>query len=172
LTAFPAGEGFQGQPAWEASPQGISAGGYGLSIRTEDIAKFGQLYLQKGKWQGQQLVAASWVEEATARQTANGSNPTSDWDQGYGYQFWRCRHGAYRGDGAFGQYCVVLPEQESTPKKRAPGGHDRLEAFYPIGVTPHGANGGRAVSGREGKALSGKRCHRKAVSYLFLRKQT
>jgi hypothetical protein len=53
------------------------------------------------------------VEEATARQTSNGSNPTSDWDQGYGYQFWRCRHGVYRGDGAFGQYCIVLPEQDA-----------------------------------------------------------
>ena len=46
-------------------------------------------------------------------QTSNGSNPKSDWDQGYGYQFWRCRHGAYRGDGAFGQYCVVMPEQDA-----------------------------------------------------------
>ena len=101
------------QPTWETSPQGISTGGYGLSIRTEDIAKFGQLYLQKGKWQGKQLVPASWVEAATARQTSNGSNPNSDWDQGYGYQFWRCRHGAYRGDGAFGQYCIVLPEQDA-----------------------------------------------------------
>ena len=56
---------------------------------------------------------AAWVAAATARQTSNGSNPTSDWDQGYGYQFWRCRHGAYRGDGAFGQYCIVLPEQDA-----------------------------------------------------------
>ena len=55
----------------------------------------------------------AWVEAATARQTSNGSNPKSDWDQGYGYQFWRCRHGAYRGDGAFGQYCIVLPEQDA-----------------------------------------------------------
>lgn len=100
-------------PTWEESPQGISTGGYGLSIRTEDIAKFGQLYLQKGKWDGKQLVPAAWVEAATARQTSNGSNPESDWDQGYGYQFWRCRHEAYRGDGAFGQYCVVLPEQDA-----------------------------------------------------------
>ncbi len=100
-------------PTWETSPQGISAGGYGLSIRTEDIARFGQLYLQKGKWQGKQLVPESWVAEATTRQVANGSNPKSDWDQGYGYQFWRCRHGAYRGDGAFGQYCIVLPEQDA-----------------------------------------------------------
>jgi CubicO group peptidase (beta-lactamase class C family) len=101
------------KPTWEASPQGISAGGYGLSVRTEDIAKFGQLYLQKGKWNGKQLVPEAWVEAATARQTSNGSNPKSDWDQGYGYQFWRCRHGAYRGDGAFGQYCIVLPEQDA-----------------------------------------------------------
>src|SRR4029079_19085331 len=98
---------------WETSPQGISTGGYGLSIRTEDIAKFGQLYLQKGKWNGKQLVPESWIAMATARQTSNGSNPQSDWDQGYGYQFWRCRHGAYRGDGAFGQYCIVLPEQDA-----------------------------------------------------------
>src|SRR5262249_45377290 len=72
-----------------------------------------QLYLQKGKWNGQQLVPAAWVEAATARQTSNGSNPNSDWDQGYGYQFWRARHGAYRGDGAFGQYCIVMPEQDA-----------------------------------------------------------
>jgi CubicO group peptidase (beta-lactamase class C family) len=100
-------------PTWEASPQGVSAGGYGLSIRTKDIASFGQLYLQKGKWQGKQLVPEAWVQAATSLQTSNGSNPNSDWDQGYGYQFWRCRHGAYRGDGAFGQYCIVLPEQDA-----------------------------------------------------------
>lgn len=100
-------------PTWEQSPQGISTGGYGLSVRTEDIAKFGQLYLQKGKWDGKQLVPAAWVAAATARQTSNGSSPKSDWDQGYGYQFWRCRNGAYRGDGAFGQFCVVLPEQDA-----------------------------------------------------------
>lgn len=101
------------KPAWEASPQGVTAGGYGLSIRTEDIARFGQLYLQKGKWEGRQLVPEAWIAAATSRQTANGSNPSSDWDQGYGYQFWRCRNGAYRGDGAFGQYCIVLPEQDA-----------------------------------------------------------
>ena len=101
------------KPTWETSPQGISCGGYGLSVRTEDIASFGQLYLQKGKWQGKQLVPAAWIEAATSRQTSNGSSPDSDWDQGYGYQFWRCRHGAYRGDGAFGQYCVVLPDQDA-----------------------------------------------------------
>jgi CubicO group peptidase (beta-lactamase class C family) len=100
-------------PTWGTSPQGVSLGGYGLSIRTEDIARFGQLYLQKGDWNGRKLIPAEWVKAATSLQTANGSNPQSDWDQGYGYQFWRCRHGAYRGDGAFGQFCIVMPEQDA-----------------------------------------------------------
>ena len=50
---------------------------------------------------------------ATSLQASNGSNPESDWDQGYGYQFWRCQHGNYRGDGAFGQYCIVMPELDA-----------------------------------------------------------
>ena len=100
-------------PTWGTSPQGVSLGGYGLSVRTEDIARFGQLYLQKGVWHGRKLVPAEWIAAATSLQTANGSNPQSDWDQGYGYQFWRCRNGAYRGDGAFGQYCIVMPQQDA-----------------------------------------------------------
>ncbi|PYI88560.1 MAG: hypothetical protein DME26_03455, partial [Verrucomicrobia bacterium] len=100
-------------PEWGSSPQGNTFGGWGLKIRTEDIARFGQLYLQRGKWNGKQLVLASWIELATSKQMSNGSDPTKDWDQGYGFQFWRCRHGAYRGDGAFGQFCVVLPEQDA-----------------------------------------------------------
>lgn len=100
-------------PKWDASPQGISIGGYGLFIRTEDIAKFGQLYLQKGKWNGTQLLPAEWVEQATSKQVSNGSDPDRDWDQGYGFQFWRCRHGAYRGDGKDGQFCIVLPKQDA-----------------------------------------------------------
>jgi CubicO group peptidase (beta-lactamase class C family) len=100
-------------PVWEASKQGISLGGFGLNIRTEDIARFGQLYLQKGMWQGKPLLPAAWVEAATSRQMSNGSSTTSDWEQGYGYQFWRCRHGFYRGDGAFGQYCIILPQYDA-----------------------------------------------------------
>jgi len=98
---------------WQSSPQGINVGGWGLKIKTEDIARFGQLYLQKGVWRGRRLLSEEWVEEATSRQVSNGSNPESDWDQGYGYKFWRCRHDVYRGDGAFGQYCIVFPEQDA-----------------------------------------------------------
>ncbi len=100
-------------PTWEMSKEGVALGGFGLSIRTEDIARFGQLYLQKGMWQGRQLVPAEWVAAATSRQVSNGSSPTSDWEQGYGYQFWRARHGFYRGDGAFGQFCLVLPQYDT-----------------------------------------------------------
>ena len=100
-------------PTWEASRQGVSMGGFGLSVRTEDIARFGQLYLAKGMWQGKQLLPASWVETATARHMSNGSSPASDWEQGYGYQFWRSRHGFYRGDGAHGQFCLVLPQYDT-----------------------------------------------------------
>lgn len=98
---------------WELTAEGISNGGYGLSIRTEDIAKFGQLYLNKGVWQGRRLLPEEWVSQATSKQVSNGNSDTSDWMQGYGYQFWMCRYGAFRGDGMFGQYCVVMPSQDA-----------------------------------------------------------
>ncbi|MCF7764992.1 MAG: beta-lactamase family protein [Verrucomicrobia bacterium] len=100
-------------PKWDTSPQGVSIGGYGLYLRTEDIAKFGQLYLRKGVWNGEQLLPADWVEQATSKQVSNGSDPERDWDQGYGFQFWRCRYGGYRGDGKDGQFCIVLPDQDA-----------------------------------------------------------
>ncbi|MBX2999386.1 MAG: serine hydrolase [Caldilineaceae bacterium] len=100
-------------PFWESCPRGINVGGWGLNITTEDIARFGQLYLQRGEWHGQQLVPAAWVDEATSAHSDNSRNENPDWAQGYGYQFWRCRHNAYRGDGAFGQFCVVLPEHDA-----------------------------------------------------------
>ncbi|SFJ73752.1 CubicO group peptidase, beta-lactamase class C family [Paenibacillus sp. UNC496MF] len=98
---------------WETCPRGIAVGGWGLNVTTEDIAKFGQLYLQRGVWEGEQILPAAWIDEATSFQIDNDDGRANDWTQGYGYQFWRCRHGAYRGDGAFGQFCVVLPEQEA-----------------------------------------------------------
>ena len=102
--------------AWATSAEGYSLGGYGLSIRTEDIAKFGQLYLQKGKWNGRQLLPAKWVEAATTKQVENDKAPSGknpDWRQGYGFQFWRCQHNAFRGDGRDGQICLVLPDHDA-----------------------------------------------------------
>ncbi len=98
---------------WDANPEGINMGGFGLNVKTEDIARLGQMYLQKGAWNGQQILPEAWVAEATSRQVDNAPNNNSDWEQGYGYQFWRCRHDAYRGDGAFGQYCIVMPDKDA-----------------------------------------------------------
>jgi CubicO group peptidase (beta-lactamase class C family) len=101
-------------PVWDADPRGISLGGSGLHLRLEEIARFGQLYLQNGEWNGAQLVPADWIAEATAATSDNSNTPTNpDWMVGYGYQFWRCRPNAYRGDGAFGQFMVVMPEQDA-----------------------------------------------------------
>ena len=103
-------------PRWDATAEGYSIGGYGLFICTEDIAKFGQLYLQKGQWNGRQLLPAKWVEEATSKLVDNSKAPsgrTSDWQQGYGFQFWRCQHNCFRGDGRDGQICLVMPEQDA-----------------------------------------------------------
>jgi len=104
-------------PDWDSSAEGYSLGGYGLKLCTEDIAKFGQLYLQKGKWDGKQLVPEKWVEQATSKQVPNDKEGHSkigiDWVQGYGFQFWRCTHNAFRGDGANGQLCIVMPDKDA-----------------------------------------------------------
>jgi CubicO group peptidase (beta-lactamase class C family) len=104
-------------PEWGSSPEGNSLGGYGLKLCTEDIAKLGQLYLQKGKWNGKQLVPEKWIEQATSKQVPNDQEGHSkigiDWQQGYGFQFWRCTHNAFRGDGAGGQLCVVIPDKDA-----------------------------------------------------------
>lgn len=96
---------------WEQSPTGVDAGGWGLKITTEDLATFGELCRRGGDWEGVQLVPAGWIEEATGvRVPTDRPESSEDWRQGYGYQFWRCRHGAYRADGAFGQFAVVIPK--------------------------------------------------------------
>lgn len=109
---------------WQESPQGINLGGWGLYLKTEDLAKVGQLFLQRGQWNGRQILPASWIDEAMAKQTdccpagMRFDNITvhpkeSDWVQGYGYQMWRCRHNAVRADGANGQYILILPDQNT-----------------------------------------------------------
>ena len=99
--------------SWDSCPHGVNLGGWGMSATTEDIAKLGQLYLQKGIWEGVRVLPEGWTEEATRFHISNGDNTDSDWAQGYGFQFWRSRYGAYRGDGAFGQYCIVMEAQQS-----------------------------------------------------------
>lgn len=115
------------KPRWDESPQGINCGGWGLFIKTEDMLKFGQLFLQQGQWEGKQLLSREWVAEASACQVPSvpaGTRPdeveakglTTDncaWLLGYGYQMWRCPDNAYRADGARGQYIIVMPDQDA-----------------------------------------------------------
>lgn len=100
-----------GDVGWLTWPPGREQGFSGLFATTEDVAKLGQLFLRRGRWQGVQLLSEEYVDQATSRQVENPDEENPDWRQGYGFQFWMARHG-YRGDGAFGQFCVVLPEQD------------------------------------------------------------
>lgn len=111
---------------WEESPQGINNGGWGLYLKTDDLAKMGQFLLQEGAWNGKQLLPKAWVRDAvSAHVLPGGSTPgpgqaaqrpapdRPDWAQGYGYQFWRCRYGCFRADGSNGQYIIVCPGKEA-----------------------------------------------------------
>lgn len=104
---------------WETDPKGINTGGWGLRLKTEDMARFGQMLLQKGKWNGKQIVPEEWINEATsfkidqAPGLPDSLRKKDDWLQGYCYQFWRSTHNAFRCDGAFGQFIIVLPEKDA-----------------------------------------------------------
>jgi CubicO group peptidase (beta-lactamase class C family) len=95
---------------WGKSPEGVNLTDGGLSVRTEDFAKFGQLYLNGGKWNGQQLLSEQWVTDASSKQVSNG-NDNGNWSYGYGYQFWRSPIG-FRADGSLGQYSFVMPDRD------------------------------------------------------------
>ena len=114
-----------GEVGWLTWPPGREQGFSGLFARTEDVAKLGQLYLQRGRWGEDQLIPASYVEQATSRQIDTVNQDNVDWRQGYGFQFWMSRHG-YRGDGALGQFCVVLPEQDTVVATT--GGTEAMQA--------------------------------------------
>ena len=103
------------KPDWDVCPQGVCCGGWGLHLASRDVAKFGQMLLQNGVWNGEQVLPEGWVENASSIHIDNYNHDEgepSDWNQGYGYQIWRCRYGRFRGDGMFGQYCVVDREKD------------------------------------------------------------
>ena len=102
-----------GPAHWDTDDRGRALGFTGLHLQTESIATFGQLLLQNGAWNGQQVLPEGWVALATRKHIDNDNDPAGmiDWRQGYGYQYWMARHG-YRGDGAHGQFCVVVPDAD------------------------------------------------------------
>ena len=105
---------------WETDAYGINTGGWGLRLKTEDLAKFGQFYLQKGKWNGKQLIPKKWVAEATSLKryqrpdmTQSKRDSSRDDVQGYCYQFWRARHNSYMANGANGQFVLIMPDKDA-----------------------------------------------------------
>ncbi|GAA2033432.1 hypothetical protein GCM10009740_24830 [Terrabacter terrae] len=111
---------------WHRDPLGRELGFTGSHLTTEAIASIAQLYLDRGRWQGEQLLSESWVEEATRAFGPLNEDPGAepDWRRGYGYSFWMQRHG-FRGDGAFGQFLIVLPEQDTVVAITAE--HERMQ---------------------------------------------
>ena len=101
---------------WQEYPSGRAIGFSGVFATTDTIARLGQFYLQHGEWEGNQVLARELTLDATRRHISTPlalEGPRKpDWEQGYGFQFWMSRHG-YRGDGAYGQFCLVLPEQDA-----------------------------------------------------------
>ncbi|WP_222120715.1 serine hydrolase [Paenibacillus sp. Y412MC10] len=96
---------------WETCPMGVTAGGMGLSIPIDGVAKFGQMLLNEGVYGGRRIVSAEYIRLATTEQSDNRRNETrADFSEGYGYQFFRCRQGCYMGNGGFGQLCFVAPK--------------------------------------------------------------
>ncbi|NAZ83851.1 serine hydrolase [Kineococcus sp. R8] len=101
-----------GEVGWTRDASGREIGFSGLHAPTEAVAAIGQLYLQRGRWRGEQLLPAAWVDDATRAHVSTAAEEDPDWALGYGFQFWLSRHG-YRGDGAYGQFCLVLPEHDA-----------------------------------------------------------
>jgi CubicO group peptidase (beta-lactamase class C family) len=100
-------------PVWKESADAYTLGATGLELSTGNLARFGQLLLQRGNWKGKQLVSAAWIDTATRAHITTKTFKDADYDLGYGYCFWNCRYGGYRADGKNGQYVVVLPWEDA-----------------------------------------------------------
>lgn len=98
---------------WMRCSRGIPTGGYGLSIVPEVIAKFGLLLKNGGVWEGKRLIPQDYLDLATTKRIDNAQGNQGEWTHGYGYQFWMCRYDTFRGDGAFGQLCVVTKNKDA-----------------------------------------------------------
>lgn len=112
----------------------INTGGWGACVSVEDMAKLGQLFLQKGMWNGKRILSEKWVSEAAGPHIETKQAHTcKDWKVGYGYQMWRCtREDCYRADGAFGQYILVLPPKDMSVViwSEDAFSQDMLDAFW------------------------------------------
>ena len=135
---------------WETCPKGITKGGWGLFLCAEDMAKLGQLYLQRGKWNGQQLVSEYWIEISTARHLK-----TQNDTYGYGYQLWmEQRPGSFEYNGMLGQNVIIYPDMDMVPRTfifgaKAAAGYKRAKLTIKlINAVADVVNNDKSIGGR------------------------
>ena len=122
---------------WNRTPDGANEGGCGIHVSVDDIAKLGLLYLSGGVWNGKRLLSEAWVKEATSPISDNSMNGSPDWCAGYGFQFWINAREGFRGDGAYGQLCVVLPERDLVVAVQTELGDMQCEIDRIMDLVPH-----------------------------------
>ena len=117
--------GFPRDLTWDVSTEGIARGGTGLNLTLREIASAGQFWLRGGVLpDGRRMIPEDYFAAASSKQIDNsGPGRAPDWAQGYGFQFWQCRHGCFRGDGASGQLAVMMPQYDAVVAATA-GLHD------------------------------------------------
>ena len=130
-------------PRWDTCIDGQTFGGTGLYLSNNSIVKFGTMLLNKGVYNGHRIVSEAYLAEASKVQASTAENGTGDWTSGYGYQFWRNSRCGYRGDGAYGQYCLVLDEEDTIVALTAESADSVLElnSVYELLDNMYGSDG-------------------------------
>ena len=130
------------KPTWWECRDGQTLGGTGLHLSSNDITKFGMLLKNKGTYNGERIISEEYINLATSKHSVDVNNGSIDWTVGYGYQFWMNARGGFRGDGAFGQLCMVFPESDTVVTVMAEVGNMALEVqlIYDLLDTMYGKN--------------------------------
>ena len=130
------------KPVWRECKSGQTLGGTGLELSSDDITKFGMMLKNKGVYNGERIVSEEYLALATSHHSIDVNNGAPDWTAGYGYQFWLNDREGYRGDGAFGQLCMVFPINDTVVTVMGEVGNMALDVqlVYKLLDTMYGEN--------------------------------
>ena len=122
-----------GNPDWLVCPKGHNTAANGLLLTIDEMSRIGRFLLKKGKWNGEQILSESFIEDATHNHITTNMPKA-----GYGYQFWiNPDKKSYRADGKYGQYIVVLPEQQSVITMQALEGRKIFNDVWSELIVPY-----------------------------------